>query len=458
MMRSLLALLMVCATTTGARAAEPLPTADGYHGIWYQIKSGAEIKYSGGMATYPQQIRPFAIYRKEVNRTFFVYGGTDEKNSTLLHMISYFDHATGTVPRPRVLLDKKTKDAHDNPCMCIDPKGYIWIFSNTHGPEERSYIHRSVEPYSIERFERVAQVSLSYSSPWYIEGLGFMLVQNRYRDGRAVAFQNSDLSGKKWSERRLLAQMPKGHYEISYQSRPGDRRIAVAFNYHPRGLDTRTNLYFIESSDFGATWTTVGGDKLDVPLKDVHCKALVYDAEAEKKLVYLKDIQFDAKGNPIVVFLTSETHVGDGKPRQWMIAHWSGKQWKLRPAFVSDHNYDFGQLYLEGDVWRIIAPTEPGAQPGMTGGDVAVWVSRDEGATWSRERVLTRDKLRNHNYVRQPIDARNDFYALWADGDAGKMSPSSLYFTNKACDRVWKLPEKMEGESAAPTIVTFGDK
>src|SRR4051812_36286137 len=103
----LLALLSVfiCAPSV---ANDSLPTADGYHGIWYRISAGKEIKYSGGFATYPQQIRPFAIYRKEVNKTFFVYGGTDAKNSTLLHMVSYFDHATGTVPRPRILLDKKT--------------------------------------------------------------------------------------------------------------------------------------------------------------------------------------------------------------------------------------------------------------------------------------------------------------------------------------------------------------
>src|SRR5687767_9263468 len=108
-------LVLVALLCTPVSASEPLPTADGYRGIWYQIKSGKEIKYSGGMATYPQQIRPFAIYRKEANKTFFTFGGTDERNSTLLHMVSYYDHATGTVPRPRILLDKQTKDAHDNP-------------------------------------------------------------------------------------------------------------------------------------------------------------------------------------------------------------------------------------------------------------------------------------------------------------------------------------------------------
>src|SRR5688500_9889438 len=188
--RNLLLLLSVF-ICPASEANEPLPTADGYSGIWYKVPGKGEIKYSGGMATYPQQIRPFAIYRKEVDKTFFCYGGTDDKNSTLLHMVSYFEHASGTVPRPRILLDKQTKDAHDNPCMGIATAGHIWIFSNTHGPAVRSYIQRSVEPYSIERCGKIAQVSLSYSSPWRVDGLGFMLIQNRYSDGRAVAFATS---------------------------------------------------------------------------------------------------------------------------------------------------------------------------------------------------------------------------------------------------------------------------
>ena len=129
-----------------ARAAEPftLEKDTGYRGIWYQIpgKDGVP-KYSGGMATYPQQIRPLAIYAKEANKTFFVYGGRPKDKNQLLHMVSYFDHATGEVPRPRILLDKQTTDAHDNPALAIDPDGYLWIFSNTHGPQPRSSIHRS---------------------------------------------------------------------------------------------------------------------------------------------------------------------------------------------------------------------------------------------------------------------------------------------------------------------------
>src|SRR3954467_4481746 len=103
--------------------AAPAERADGYRGIWYSNQpTGDEYKYkySGGFATYPQQHVPIAIYSKEANKTFFVYGGTVKGKQELLHVVSYYDHATGEVPRPRILLDKKTDDAHDNPTLQID--------------------------------------------------------------------------------------------------------------------------------------------------------------------------------------------------------------------------------------------------------------------------------------------------------------------------------------------------
>ena len=40
-----------------------------------------------------------------------------------MHMVSYFDHRSGTVPRPTILLDKQTDDAHDNPVISVDASG-----------------------------------------------------------------------------------------------------------------------------------------------------------------------------------------------------------------------------------------------------------------------------------------------------------------------------------------------
>jgi len=121
---------------------------------------------------------------------------------------------------------------------------------------------------------------------------------------------------------------------------------------------------------------------------------------------------------------------------------------------TSDHNYDHGSLYIEPDgTWRIIAPTDPGPQDYDTGGEMVLWVSRDEGMTWKRVRSVTSGSRYNHTYARRPVDAHPDFYAFWADGDAREPSDCSLYFTDKEGKAVWRLPTSMTGEWARPEPV-----
>ena len=166
---------------------------DGYRGIWYYnqpTQDEYKFKYSGGFATYPQQHAPIAIYCKEVDKTFFVYGGTTARSATdkqeLLHMVSYYDHKTGKVLRPRILLNKHTSDAHDNPTLQMDDGGYLWIFSSSHGTGRPSYIHRSVKPWSVDEFERMLVTNFSYTQPWYVPGEGFLFLHTRYGGGKPL--------------------------------------------------------------------------------------------------------------------------------------------------------------------------------------------------------------------------------------------------------------------------------
>ena len=62
---------------------------------------------------------------------------------------------------------------------------------------------------------------------------------------------------------------------------------------------------------------------------------------------------------------------------------------------------------------------------------------------------LTSGGLFNHNYARRPVNARDDFYAFWADGHGRQPSASSLYFCTKAGD-VYRLPARMTEEFATP--------
>jgi len=456
---------------TGGPTAVTINGRDtGYRGIWYMNQpSGDEYvyKYSGGLGTYCAKHKPFAVYCDKVEKTFFCYGGTTaESNRELLHIVSYYDHNSGMVPRPTIVLDKKTPDAHDNPVILVDDNGYIWLFSTSHGTSRPSYIHRSRKPYDISDFELVNAIKVengqdvpitnfSYMQAWHLEGKGFICFFTRYKypAERTICFMTSR-NGIKWSQWIRLATIEKGHYQISTV---GKNKVGTAFNFHPqdRGLNWRTNLYYIETTDFGATWQSVDGRKLMLPLTDVRNAGLVHNYQDRELKVYLKDIRFDRKDNPVILFLTSKGYESGPKndPRIWTTAQWTGKKWQIRAAMTSDNNYDMGSLYIEDDgTWRIIGPTETGPQPYNPGGEVAMWISKDSGKSWTRVKYLTKRSPRNHTYVRRPVNAHPDFYAIWADGHGRKPSPSSLYFCDKA-GKVRMLPREMTKDFVKPEIL-----
>ncbi len=424
-------------------------------------------KYSGGLGTYCAKHKPFAIHCEKVNKTFFCYGGTTkDSNRKLVHMVSYFDHATKTVPRPTVLLDKKTDDAHDNPVISVDEAGHVWIFSTSHGTSRPSYIHRSKRPYDIDEFElvpatrmesgkRVPITNFSYFQAWHAKDKGFLCFFTRYNYPAAhtICFMSSP-DGVNWSEWQRLAAIDEGHYQVSGL---GKNRIGSAFNYHPKGkgLNWRTNLYYVESDDFSKSWQTADGQTLSLPLTKVANEALVYDYAAEGLNVYVKDIRFDEHDRPVILYLTSKGYESGpvNDPRTWTIARWTGSDWAIHPITTSDNNYDMGELWIESPTdWRIIAPTETGPQAYNPGGEIAAWSSSDLGVTWKKSGQLTSGSERNHTYVRRPVNAHPDFYAIWADGHGRKPSESYLYFCDQT-GNVWMLPRSMTSGTAKPVLI-----
>lgn len=446
--------------------------ADGYRGIWYMNQPSNDeyvYKYSGGLGTYCAKHKPFAIYCENVNKTFFCYGGaTKENNRQLLHMVSYFDHKTKTVPRPTILLDKKTSDAHDNPVLSIDGEGHLWIFSTSHGIQRPSYIHRSVKPYDISEFEMVPATRIedgqsepitnfSYMQAWHRDGLGFAAFFTRYAypAKRTICFMSSK-DGIHWSPWQRLAAIEEGHYQVSGIC---DTKAGAMFNYHPqgKGLNWRTNVYYIETPDNGAIWQTVDGKQLSLPLRESNNSALVHDYESEKLNVYLKDLRYDENDQPVLLYLTSKGYESGptNDPRTWTLARWDGSQWRISSVTTSDNNYDMGELWtLAPDDWRIIAPTQTGPQPYNPGGEVAMWKSTDKGATWHKLREMTTASERNHTYVRRVLNAHPDFVAFWADGHGRQPSESRLYFSDIQ-GNVYQLPAEMTAEHASPLHV-FG--
>ncbi len=429
--------------------------ADGYKGIWFTLGQFSKYgdKYSGGLGTYTANHIPMAIYAPEVKKTFFTYGGTTAKDEKhLLIMISYYDHQKGIVPKPVIVYDKMgVDDPHDNASISIDDKGYLWVFVSGRAKARPGFIFRSSEPYSIDSFEQIKEGEMTYPQPWWMGDKGFFYLFTKYTKGRELYWSTSP-DGESWTPDQKLAGMG-GHYQITNVWK---NKLVSVFNYHPGGdVNKRTNVYAVQSDDQGKTWKTMDGRILQTPLTDAQNPALVRDYEAEKKLVYLNDMNFDREGNPVILaVISSDFKPGpEGDPREWILIHWKNGKWNYSKVCNSTHNYDMGSLYTEDKVWRIIGPTEAGPQKPGTGGEMVLWESSDEGKTWTKIRDVTHNSLRNQTYARRPLHVNDDFYAFWADGDTDHLSESKLYFCNREGTRVWELPYNMTEDFAKPQRV-----
>jgi hypothetical protein len=461
-------LAVIQAVALSARGAV-LQTLDGFHGIWYAVGPSDDqyaYKYSGGLGTYTHQTAPLAVYSPKVDRTYFVYGGTNGLDNELKNCIAYYDHKSGMLARPRQVRNVGGNDNHQNITLTIDNDGYLYVFANSHGDAGTGNLYKSSQPFSIAEFDEIAlpaevfqntaskpKVVLSYSNPFYVPGSGLLVVYNQYHDGRAVHVATSR-DAHSWIDRAVL-DTNEGHYTVARQN---GHTIGVMADFHRNGsLDHRTNLYYLQTKDFGTTWTSAAGARLSTPLTTRNNPALVHDYFAENKLVYMKDIDFDTAGNPILLFLTvsdadEQGHLSGPHPggRVLHTARWTGREWQIRDMITTDHNYDHGELWVESDgTWRVTGVFLDGPQHYGTGGEVGVWTSRDQGGSWQLFQQLTRNSQFNHTYVRYPVNARDDFFAFWADGNAFAPSASRLYFATKQGD-VYRMPVRFAGDFAAP--------
>ncbi len=347
-------------------------------------------------------------------------------------------------------------DPHDNGSLSIDEQGHLWIFVSGRGNTRPGRIYRSKAPYEINEWLNLGDSEFTYPQPWYFKDKGFLHTYTRYTRGRELYFRTSG-DGITWDTEKKLAGLG-GHYQTSEQV--GDRLI-TAFNRHPGGnVDRRTDLYYMESADMGKTWTDADGAVLTTPVTTIDSPARIRNYStnsdpADNALVYIHDVTADADGRAVILYTTAKHHQPGpgGDPRTWMVARWTGSEWLFHAIGASTHNYDVGSLYIEEDgVWKVIGPMGAGPQKWGTGGEIELWTSTDQGATWAKKRAVTSNSQRNHSYARRPRNAHPDFYSYWADGNADRLSESHLYFTNKAGDKVWRLPYNMTESFAAPTL------
>jgi hypothetical protein len=434
---------------------------DGYRPIWFELNQKYEYgdKYSGPLGTYTAKHVPLAIYAPEVDKTFFVFGGTKSADERyLLCMIGEFNHKTNQVSRPTVVCDKQgVNDPHDNPSVMIDDEGFVWVFVSGRGRSRPGFKYKSTKPYDISKFDLISEEEMTYPQPWNTD-FGYFHFFTKYTGVRQLYFETSK-DGVHWTDDKMLVAIPvkegekSGHYQTSNVFK--GKVLGTFFNRHPNGnVDKRTDLYYVQTTDFGNTWTSVDGVELELPLTKLESPARAVDYSSKGKNVYLKDMGFDTDGNPICLHVRSNGHEPGplSAPYEWCITKWDGQNWQTSVVTTSDHNYDMGSLYISDKDWKIVGPTELGAQKWGVGGELAVWRTKNKGENWKRIKRLTKNSIQSHAYVRRPVNFKAPFCFFWADGNSHEFSKSELYFGDFNGD-IWKLPYDMNNDFEAPIRV-----
>ncbi len=437
---------------------ETLPPPE-TRGVWYHCGAANLLPdqgavYSGPMATYCAWHRPMAIYSEEPNRSYFVYGSAGNRPT-----ISFYDHTTGEWAYPVVIGDNPDGDAHRNPTLLIDDEGFLYMFWGAHGHE--SFVSRSVRPHDISEWElrsALEEVGATYPQPWMLRE-GELFVSYRKAPGWRCRFSTD--GAETWSDPVDIAAFgvdpeSRGATEFAiYGSTVGEegacpRKVHFAFsrlgggtpeeveNKHLWGR--RYNLYYTYSDDGGRVWRRSDGSAYDLPIAEDDAEKL-YDSGTRG--VWIKDIQMDPAGNPMILFLEGEVETFHA---WWKIARVVPGGWEIVDVTESDHMYDAGAIMVfgEGDI-RIWGASGDN-QPHEDGGEIEQWRSADGGGTWTFSRRLTDGSRYSHNHVKPVMghrDGPGDVRALWSYGDSRKPPETEdvrLYYIGDGMDQGREIP------------------
>ncbi len=197
---------------------------------------------------------------------------------------------TGLTARTAYAFRVVAYDAAGNRAESALPVTTLPPASSGRGAERPGFKYRSRKPYDISAFDRISGRGNDLRPTVVSAGKGFInFSPNTPKAANCTSKPVPTGLPGAGPETRGLG----GHYQVTSLK---DNKIDTFFNYHPNGnMDRRTNLYYMQTTDMGKTWTTADGKPLRFPLADVQNPALVINYEAEGKLQYHMDLELGQK-------------------------------------------------------------------------------------------------------------------------------------------------------------------
>jgi hypothetical protein len=395
------------------------------HGAWSSCCASNEYtQYHTPAATYYTNNRPNGIrYVGVHDRTYFVYGDFSRDP-----VIRFYDHRTRELSDACIVgRTQIPDDAHGNPSLFVDEEGYLYVFYGCHHNPIQMRRSKYPEDISTWRLEVQIPALATYPQPHAINP-SELIVTYRQRSPTSnrtafLSYRTSLDGGKTWSERKdIVNEMYTYPYALT---EVGNEQSGKSFHIALSLFDFRTELYtnllYIYSDDTLQTFKKRDGTDIGIPPYTMDKLDLVFADSSSSS--HVNDLILDDENKPFILFNTGpwtvSTTSGEG---QWKLAKHNGHEWVTYPIAPCDNLFDRGCLLITADD-RLKAYL-PMSDDGRDGGEIAEFVSYDEGETWIQEQMVTHDSEYSHNYVVRVANHHPDLQVFWSYGDSSPTGSS----------------------------------
>ena len=316
-------------------------------------------------------------------KTYIVYQGVDADP----YIITY-THSTSTWSSPVKVgtnpLNHLTDQNHGEPAMLVDLTGYIHIIFGSHMTEP-VYV-KSTNPEDITAWTNMTPPVVDPEDCSYPQLIQFSTgrIYLLYRVDAAPmiwSIRTSDNGGSNWS---AATQITADYAYPKIIKGTGDNfHLAIIGD----GNVTRENVYYIYFD--GTNYKNIAGDTLSLPVAIADASDIIV-RDSGGNYVMLATIDVNASNEPFLFFLES-TAATEFCTCNYKIAKYEDAVWVVvDTGAVADSAVDYASaIDVLNDKIDIYANT--GSEPITRGGAVERWSSSDNGDTWGRVNIITKN-------------------------------------------------------------------
>ena len=378
-------------------------------------RSGQSFKSltdEGAWFWYPD---PKAVYYEGKHRR--TYFGWVNKAASI--RVGCYDHETKQVTEV-TLREKLNPDSHSVPALLVRPDGRLIAFYAKHYDKKATLYRVSKEPEDISSWGDEMEVDTNGGYSDFVNA-----VQLAKEGDKIYLFRRGDnfsvySDAVHWTPARKLIQRWKekrGHAPYLKVASNGQDTIHLAFtDAHPTELNNSVYYACYRNGTFYKADGSKIRDVESLPLNSAEADR-VYDANRSGVTAWLWDIATTGSGDPVITYV-AYPEVGDHRYRY---ARWNGNRWedhevvRAGPGITqcTPEGYYSGGIIVDHANPSIVYLSK------YTKGvfEIERWVTTDEGATWTSEKITSGSKKDNFRPMVPHGYRGGDVGLIWMYGD-----------------------------------------